>query len=96
MERRLLTALTATHPSEVAVDTLLGRPVGCGPTTTARKTLQTNVLRLRQVLGIDAIVTTPDGYRLGRSMVVKQSGSSGPATWRGGAASPSSSSPTGR
>ena len=32
--------------------------------------MQTNVLRLRQVLGIDAIVTTPDGYRLGADVVV--------------------------
>ena len=65
MERRLLTALAALHPDGVSVDALLDALWGATPRSSARKTLQTNVLRLRQLLGHETIVTTPGGYRLG-------------------------------
>ena len=70
MERRLLTALAASHPHEVTVDALLDALWGETPPVSARKTLQTNVLRLRQLLGADTIVTTADGYRLGPGVCV--------------------------
>ena len=70
MERRLLTALAATHPHEVTVDALVDALWAATPPASARKTLQTNVLRLRQALGAATIVTTADGYRLGADVRV--------------------------
>ncbi len=70
MERRLLTALAATHPHEVTVDALVDALWAATPPASARKTLQTNVLRLRQALGAATIVTTADGYRFGADVRV--------------------------
>jgi DNA-binding SARP family transcriptional activator len=86
MERRLLAALAAVHPAGATVDALLDALWGATPPPSARKTLQTNVLRLRQVLGIDTIVTTPDGYRLGPDVRVDATefeGAAELAWWRG-------------
>ncbi len=70
MERRLLTALAAHGVATVAVDVLVDALWGDAAPPSARKALQTNVLRLRQILGPDAIVTERSGYRLGDRVAV--------------------------
>lgn len=70
MQRRLLSALAARHPRAVTVDGLIDAMWGESPPPSARKTLQTNVFRLRKTLGATAIVTTTGGYRLGPSVRV--------------------------
>ncbi len=65
MERRLLTALAAHQGGTVGVDVLIDALWGEAAPPSARKGLQMTVLRLRQVLGADAIVTEQPGYRLG-------------------------------
>ena len=64
MERRLLTALAAHAVGTVAVDVLVDALWGDAAPPSARKALQMTVLRLRQILGADAIVTERSGYRL--------------------------------
>ena len=86
MERRLLAALAAHHPRPVSMDELVDVLWGGVPPGSARKTLQTNALRIRHALGNDSIVTTPDGYRLGDGVRVdvddfERSGDL--ALWRG-------------
>jgi DNA-binding SARP family transcriptional activator len=64
MERRLLAALAARKPDPVATEALVDVLWPEGAPRSAHKTLQTNVLRLRTLLGGSAILTTEHGYRL--------------------------------
>lgn len=64
MERRLLAALTARRPRVVTVDSLADALWPEGPPASARKTIQTNVLRVRTAVGADVVETVEGGYRL--------------------------------
>ncbi len=65
MERKLLAALAIRRPAAVSVGSLTDALWGDDPPPSARKTIQTNVLRVRAKLGRDAIETVGDSYRLG-------------------------------
>jgi DNA-binding SARP family transcriptional activator len=88
MERRLLTALAALRPRAVSIDVLTDALWGDDPPASARKTVQTNVLRLRHSLGAEVIETTGDGYRLADTVVVdadefERTSAADLALWRG-------------
>jgi DNA-binding SARP family transcriptional activator/pimeloyl-ACP methyl ester carboxylesterase len=63
-ERSLVAALALAGGAVVATDALLWALWGADPPRAARKTLQTYIWNLRQVLGSDCVVTEPIGYRL--------------------------------
>jgi DNA-binding SARP family transcriptional activator/pimeloyl-ACP methyl ester carboxylesterase len=63
-ERSLLAALALAGGADVATDALIASLWGDDPPKAARKTLQTYIWNLRQVLGSDRVVTDPAGYRL--------------------------------
>lgn len=63
-ERSLLGALALTPGSVVSTESLVRALWGDEPPAAARKTLQTYVWHLRQLLGDDAIGTQPTGYAL--------------------------------
>ncbi len=65
MERALLAALAVDHPRAVDRDLLVARLWPTSPPSTARKSLQNHVARIRKTLGSDTIRTTADGYVLG-------------------------------
>ncbi|NUT18779.1 MAG: tetratricopeptide repeat protein [Hamadaea sp.] len=62
--RTLLVALALSADEVVSVDRLAGIVWDERPPAHVRRTVQTYVTRLRQVLGPQAIVTSPVGYRL--------------------------------
>jgi DNA-binding SARP family transcriptional activator len=63
--QRLVLAVLLSRPNQVlGADWLVDAVWGERPPRTARKTLQVYLTRLRHLLGDDAIVTTPAGYRL--------------------------------
>jgi DNA-binding SARP family transcriptional activator len=68
MELRLLTALAVCRPAAVSLDKLTDAMWPAGPPTSARKTVQTNVFRLRAKLGLHAIETVGDRYRLAQNV----------------------------
>jgi DNA-binding SARP family transcriptional activator len=70
MERKLVAALAIRRPAAVSVTSLTDALWGDDPPTSAKKTIQTNVLRLRDKLGRDAVETVGDGYRLGADVEV--------------------------
>jgi WD40 repeat protein/DNA-binding SARP family transcriptional activator len=62
---RVVLAVLATHPREaVRVERLADALWGEHPPPSARQVVAGCVMRLRRVLGVDAIETTPHGYRL--------------------------------
>ena len=63
-ERSLVAALALAAGSVVSTDSLIWSLWGEEPPSAARKTLQTYIWNLRQVLGPDTVVTDPVGYRL--------------------------------
>ncbi len=63
-ERMLLAALSVDHPAATPRDVLIDRLWPEGAPTTARKSLQNHVARLRRALGHGVITTIEDGYRL--------------------------------
>lgn len=63
-ERSLVAALALAGGAVVTTDRLIWSLWGEEPPAAARKTLQTYVWNLRQVLGNDGVVTDPIGYRL--------------------------------
>jgi DNA-binding SARP family transcriptional activator/pimeloyl-ACP methyl ester carboxylesterase len=63
-ERSLVASLALAGGAVVATDALIWSLWGEDPPAAARKTLQTYVWNLRQVLGSDRVVTDPVGYRL--------------------------------
>jgi len=65
MERKLVAALAIRRPGAVSFGSLSDALWGDDPPPSARKTIQTNVLRVRAKLGRDSIETVSDGYRLG-------------------------------
>ncbi|HLM19566.1 MAG TPA: BTAD domain-containing putative transcriptional regulator [Acidimicrobiia bacterium] len=70
MERRALSVLAAFGDRTSSVDTLIDVLWGAQPPRSARKTLQTDVLRLRRLLGPDVITSVAGGYRLGAGIEV--------------------------
>ena len=62
MERRLLAALTVFRPHAVSVESLAEALWPEGAPASARKTIQTNVLRIRSSLGPDVVETVEGGY----------------------------------
>lgn len=64
-ERSLVAALALAGGAVVSTDALMWSLWGEDPPAAARKTLQTYIWNLRQVLGSDRVVTDPVGYRLG-------------------------------
>ena len=70
MERRALSVLAAFGDRTSSVDTLIDVLWGARPPRSARKTLQTDVLRLRRLLGPDVITSVAGGYRLGAGIEV--------------------------
>jgi DNA-binding SARP family transcriptional activator len=64
IERRILSALAALRPRVVPTDTLIDAAWGEQPPPSARKTLQTNVFRLRERLGTSTVIGQAGGYRL--------------------------------
>ena len=70
MERRALSVLAAFGDRTSSVDTLIDVLWGEQPPRSARKTLQTDVLRLRRLLGPDVITSVAGGYRLGAGIDV--------------------------
>ena len=70
MERKLVAALAIRRPAAVSVGSLTDALWGDDPPPSARKTIQTNVLRVRGKLGRDAIETVGESYRLGADIEV--------------------------
>ncbi len=70
MERKLVAALAIRRPAPVSVSSLTDALWGDEPPPSARKTIQTNVLRVRAKLGRDAIETVSESYRLGAHVEV--------------------------
>ena len=68
MERKLVAALAVCRPASVSVDSLADALWAAHPPTSAKKTIQTNVLRVRTKLGRTAIETIGDSYRLGNGL----------------------------
>jgi len=64
MELKLVSALAVCRPASVSIDSLAGALWGSRPPASARKTIQTNVLRVRSKLGRMTIETIGAGYRL--------------------------------
>ncbi|RYC00912.1 hypothetical protein EUA07_12970 [Nocardioides ganghwensis] len=64
-DRVVLQALAVRQGRSVTADELTDALWGDAPPASARKNLQSCIVRLRRVLGTDAIETTADGYRLG-------------------------------
>jgi DNA-binding SARP family transcriptional activator len=64
MERRVLAALAASKPDSISTSALVGVLWPANPPRSANKVVQTNVLRLRTLLGASTILTTEHGYRL--------------------------------
>jgi len=62
--RRVLAVLTLRPGGLVRVDEILDAMWGTAPPKTARKVVQNHVVRLRTMLGDDAVATEPGGYRL--------------------------------
>ncbi len=60
----LVAALSLDHPTATPRDLLIDRLWPDGAPTTARKSLQNHVARLRRALTASVIVTTENGYRL--------------------------------
>lgn len=69
-ERALLAALGMARGDALSSDTLVDALWGEHPPRSAAKQLQNHVLRLRKVLGSEAICTTPFGYALGEGLTV--------------------------
>lgn len=69
-QRALVAALAVRHPRAVPVEALVDAVWDDEPPAGARSTLQTYVSRLRGVLGDDAIIHDPAGYRFGTGTVV--------------------------
>ena len=67
-ERIVLSALASGGGEVVSTDRLIDALWGDRPPRSAAKTLQNYVLRLRKLLGHDAIETMDTGYRLGRAV----------------------------
>jgi DNA-binding SARP family transcriptional activator len=70
IERRVLTALAALRPRVVPTDALIDAAWGEHPPPSARKTLQTNVFRLRERLGTATVIGEAGGYRLADAVLV--------------------------
>jgi DNA-binding SARP family transcriptional activator/tetratricopeptide (TPR) repeat protein len=66
-ERALMSALALFAPEPVHVARLAGL-LWQVPPPTARKAIQNHVARIRTTVGENVIETSPDGYRLGRSV----------------------------
>ena len=64
MERRVLAALAASKPDPISTSALVAVLWPADPPRSANKVVQTNVLRLRTLLGPSTILTTEHGYRL--------------------------------
>jgi DNA-binding SARP family transcriptional activator len=64
MERRVLAAIAASKPDSISTSSLVGVLWPANPPRSAHKVVQTNVLRLRTLLGARTILTTEHGYRL--------------------------------
>jgi DNA-binding SARP family transcriptional activator/WD40 repeat protein len=64
-DRVVLQALAVRQGRSVTADELTDALWGDAPPPSAHKNLQSCIVRLRKVLGADAIETTADGYRLG-------------------------------
>ncbi len=62
--RALLTALALNHPKGASAEQLVDAVWGEAPPASADNALQVYVSRLRKALGVEAIETTPVGYRL--------------------------------
>ena len=63
-QRLVLALLLSRANSPVGIDWLVTAVWGDSPPRTARRTLQVYLVRLRQLLGAEAITTIPDGYTL--------------------------------
>jgi predicted ATPase/DNA-binding SARP family transcriptional activator len=63
-QRRLLTALVLAEGRTVSLDALTQAVWGSEPPASARNSLQSQVARLRAIVGTQAIVTRPPGYAL--------------------------------
>lgn len=63
-DRAVLQALVASHGEVLSADQLADAVWGDDPPASWRKNLQGCVMRLRRLLGDDAIATLPQGYRL--------------------------------
>ncbi len=63
-DRAVLEALAASHGEVLSADQLADAVWGEEPPASWRKNLQGCVMRLRRLLGDDAIATLPQGYRL--------------------------------
>jgi WD40 repeat protein/DNA-binding SARP family transcriptional activator len=63
-DRRVLAALVVESPRVCSADRLAGALYGRNPPPTWRKVVQGCVGRARRVLGVHAVATLPDGYRL--------------------------------
>lgn len=70
VERRILVALAAMRPHTVATDTLIDAVWSEDAPPSARKTLQTNVSRLRHRLGDGVVLSEAAGYRLADAVAV--------------------------
>ena len=70
MERMLVAALAIRRPASVSVDSIAEALWDSDPPKSARKTIQTNVLRVRAKLGRTAIETVGESYRLGADVEV--------------------------
>ncbi len=64
MERRVLAALAASKPDSISTSSLVDVLWPANPPRSPNKAVQTNVLRLRTLLGAWTILTTEHGYRL--------------------------------
>ena len=70
MERKLVAALAIRRPAAVSVGSLADALWGDDRPPSAKKTIQTNVLRVRGKLGREAIETVGESYRLGADVEV--------------------------
>ena len=66
----LVAALAVRRPAPVSVDSIAEALWASDPPKSARKTIQTNVLRVRTKLGRTAIETVGESYRLGADVEV--------------------------
>ena len=64
MELKLVSGLAVCRPASVSIDSIAEALWASSPPASGRKTIQTNVLRVRSKLGRTAIETSADSYRL--------------------------------
>ncbi|MCZ7528232.1 MAG: AAA family ATPase [Acidimicrobiia bacterium] len=69
-ERAVVAALALRHQRPATTDDVVGLLWPGGPPPTARKAVQNHVVRVRRAAGPGLVVSTPDGYGLGGSVVV--------------------------